>query len=67
MREAVGYIVLCLSVIFPHESSLMQEGHTVRDSKKNVLPDDYFASLKVGDVLNNEQQNPLVWHQSWKQ
>lgn len=28
---------------------------------KNVLPDEYFATLKVGDVLNDDTVNPLVW------
>ena len=28
---------------------------------KNILPDDYFASLKVGDVLNDDTVNPLIW------
>jgi phytanoyl-CoA hydroxylase len=27
----------------------------------NVLPPDYLATLKVGDVLDNEAQNPLVY------
>lgn len=30
----------------------------------NVLPDDYFASLKVGDVLEDDIVNPLVWRRS---
>ncbi|MBI4551437.1 MAG: phytanoyl-CoA dioxygenase family protein [Candidatus Latescibacteria bacterium] len=46
--------------------AFMPDGATF-NGKKNVLPDDYFASLKVGDVLKNEQQNPLVWHTSWEQ
>ena len=28
---------------------------------KNVLPDDYFKSLKIGDVLKNNKVDPLVW------
>jgi phytanoyl-CoA hydroxylase len=27
----------------------------------NVLPPDYLATLSVGDVLDNEAQNPLVY------
>ncbi len=35
------------------------------NGKQNVLPDDYFKTLKVGDVLNNEKQNPLIYHKDW--
>lgn len=28
---------------------------------QNVLPPDYFRTLKVGDALDNDQQNPLVY------
>ena len=28
----------------------------------NILPPDYLASLKVGDLLNNDDQNPLIYH-----
>ena len=35
------------------------------NGKKNILPDDYFASLKIGNLLDDEKQNPLVWHNSW--
>ena len=31
---------------------------------KNVLPDDYYQSLKVGDVLNNEAINRLTWRRA---
>ena len=31
---------------------------------KNVLPDAYFATLKIGDVLNDDTVNPLVWRKS---
>ncbi len=27
----------------------------------NVLPPDYLAKLNVGDVLDNDAQNPLVY------
>ncbi len=38
---------------------------SVFNGKKNVLPDDYFKTLKIGDVLNNEKQNPLIYHKNW--
>jgi phytanoyl-CoA hydroxylase len=38
----------------------MPDGSTF-NGQRNVLPDEYFASLKVGDVLNDETINPLVW------
>lgn len=30
---------------------------------KNILPDRYFESLKVGDPLDNDDWNPVVWRQ----
>jgi ectoine hydroxylase-related dioxygenase (phytanoyl-CoA dioxygenase family) len=41
--------------------AFMPDG-AVFNGKKNVLPDDYFNSLKIGDVLNNDDQNPLIYH-----
>jgi ectoine hydroxylase-related dioxygenase (phytanoyl-CoA dioxygenase family) len=38
----------------------MPEGSTF-NGQQNVLPERYFKSLTVGDVLDNEQQNPLVY------
>lgn len=38
----------------------MPDGATF-NGVKNVLPDEYFQSLVVGDVLNNDTVNPLVW------
>ncbi len=38
----------------------MPDGSTFNGGK-NVLPDDYFKSLKVGDLLDNNKVNPLVW------
>lgn len=38
----------------------MPEGSTF-NGQKNILPKDYFESLKIGDVLENEEQNPLVY------
>jgi len=42
----------------------MPDGSTF-NGKQNILPQDYFESLEVGDLLNNNEQNTLVWHQSW--
>ena len=30
----------------------------------NVLPPDYLETLSVGDVLDNDQLNPLLWRSS---
>ncbi len=38
----------------------MPDGATF-NGVKNILRDEYFHSLKIGDVLNNEEQNPLIW------
>lgn len=29
--------------------------------KQNILSDRYFKSLQMGDVLENDEQNPVVW------
>ena len=42
----------------------MPDGSTF-NGKQNVLPDAYFKTLKIGDLLNNEEQNPLIYHKSW--
>lgn len=39
----------------------MPDGSTF-NGQQNVLPDDYFKSLKVGDVLNDNRINRLIWH-----
>lgn len=41
----------------------MPDGSTF-NGQRNVLPDAYLARLKVGDVLDNEEQNPLVYRSS---
>ena len=41
----------------------MPDGSTFNGTQ-NVLPDDYFKSLKVGDLLNDEQNNRLIWHKN---
>ena len=38
----------------------MPDGSTF-NGVQNILPDEYFHSLALGDVLNNDLQNPLVW------
>lgn len=38
----------------------MPDGSTF-NGQQNVLPDDYFRSLKIGDVLDDPIINPLVW------
>jgi phytanoyl-CoA hydroxylase len=39
----------------------MPDGSTFNGTQ-NVLPDDYFKTLAVGDVLNNDAINRLIWH-----
>lgn len=41
--------------------AFMPDGSTF-NGQKNILSDEYMATLKVGDPLCDEQQNPLVWH-----
>ena len=41
----------------------MPDGATF-NGRKSVLPDDYYRSLKVGDPLNDERQNPLIWRRT---
>ena len=38
----------------------MPDGATFNGTK-NVLPDEYFATLAVGDVLDDNAVNPLLW------
>jgi phytanoyl-CoA hydroxylase len=40
----------------------MPEGSTF-NGVKNVLPDEYFNKLKVGDVLDDPKINPLIWRE----
>jgi ectoine hydroxylase-related dioxygenase (phytanoyl-CoA dioxygenase family) len=39
----------------------MPDGSTF-NGQQNILPDEYFKTLKIGDVLNNNEQNRLIWH-----
>ncbi|HSI83360.1 MAG: phytanoyl-CoA dioxygenase family protein [Candidatus Methylacidiphilales bacterium] len=34
------------------------------NGKQNILPEDYFASLKPGDILENDDWNPIVYSKS---
>ena len=34
---------------------------SIYNGKANVLPDAYLAKLKVGDLLHNDAQNPLIY------
>lgn len=38
----------------------MPDGNTF-NGQQNVLPDDYFESLQIGDVLDNDNWNPIVY------
>ena len=38
----------------------MPEGSTF-NGIRNIMPKNYFDSLKIGDVLESEELNPLVW------
>ena len=33
----------------------------VYNGKPNILPDSYLSQIKVGDLLNNNEQNPLIY------
>jgi phytanoyl-CoA hydroxylase len=39
----------------------MPDGSTY-NGKPNVLPDAYLSTLTIGDPLNNNAQNPLIYH-----
>ena len=43
----------------------MPDGNTF-NGEPNILPDAYLNQLKVGDLLNNDEQNPLIYHASVK-
>ena len=38
----------------------MPDGSTFNGAR-NILPEEYFQSLNVGDVLDNNAVNPLVY------
>jgi ectoine hydroxylase-related dioxygenase (phytanoyl-CoA dioxygenase family) len=39
----------------------MPDGN-VFNGEPNILPESYLQSIKVGDLLNDEAQNPLIYH-----
>ena len=39
----------------------MPDGSTF-NGQQSLLPEDYFNSLQLGDVLNNDALHRLVWH-----
>ena len=39
----------------------MPDGN-VFNGEPNILPETYLEKLKVGDLLNNDEQNPLIYH-----
>ncbi len=39
----------------------MPEGNAF-NGQANILPEEYLKTLKVGDPLNNDEQNPLIYH-----
>src|SRR6185295_12985552 len=45
--------------------SYMPEGN-VYNGEPNILPEAYLRNLKIGDPLNNNDQNPLIYHQTSK-
>src|SRR5579862_719331 len=40
--------------------TFMPEGNKF-NGEPNILPDSYLKTLKVGDLLNNDEQNPLIY------
>jgi len=45
--------------------SYMPEGN-MYNGEPNILPEAYLRELKIGDLLNNDDQNPLIYHVSSK-
>ena len=41
----------------------MPDGNTF-NGQANILPDAYLKTLRIGDSLNNNEQNPLIYHRS---
>ena len=41
----------------------MPDGATF-NGQRNILPEEYFQTLQIGDVLDNQEQNPLIWSRS---
>ncbi|HFB99697.1 MAG TPA: phytanoyl-CoA dioxygenase family protein [Phaeodactylibacter sp.] len=45
--------------------AFMPDGSTF-NGNKNVLSDEQFAKLTIGDLMNDESQNPLIYHRDWE-
>ncbi|HEY2722658.1 MAG TPA: phytanoyl-CoA dioxygenase family protein, partial [Chitinophagaceae bacterium] len=45
--------------------AFMPEGN-VFNGEPNILPDSYLQTLKIGDALDNNDQNPLIYHSELK-
>lgn len=43
--------------------SYMPDGN-IFNGEPNILPESYIRKLKIGDPLNNDDQNPLIFHSS---
>jgi phytanoyl-CoA hydroxylase len=43
--------------------SYMPDGNSY-NGEPNILPEAYLHNLKPGDPLNNDAQNPLIYHES---
>jgi ectoine hydroxylase-related dioxygenase (phytanoyl-CoA dioxygenase family) len=41
----------------------MPDGSTF-SGRKNILPTKTFERLKIGDLLDDDSQNPLIYHRS---
>lgn len=42
----------------------MPEGN-VYNGEPNILPEIYLKDLSVGDILDNDVHNPLIYHRNW--
>lgn len=38
---------------------------SIFNGKKNVIPDEKFEKLAIGDLMNDDEQNPLIYHKNW--
>ncbi len=39
-------------------------GALVGDAMVHILPEAYLSTLNIGDLLDNDQQNPLIYQRS---
>ena len=55
-------IMLVFLTVRHSTSSILMFGNALlRIHRRNVLPPDYLATLSIGDVLDNDNLNPLLW------